>query len=135
MCLSESESDSDLEGLETIDDMDGFGTDDVTVQSDIRTRTCGYKVALLEKNPESVLNTRPIARGCLNENDQFSTIQLMRHIEIQRKALKEELEMHVKISDQYSLAIDFNITASKVDKKWRDASVSMKAGRISFPPI
>lgn len=43
--------------------------------------------------------------------------------------------MHVKISDQYSLAIDFNITASKVDKKWRDASVSMKAGRISFPPI
>lgn len=56
-----------------------------------------YVLAYKEMNPESSKSNRPLMRACLNENDKYSTAQIIRNIELQRKSLSSELEIELQI--------------------------------------
>ena len=57
----------------------------------------GYVRAFRESNPESFKSNRPLFRASLNENDKYSTGQIVRYVELQRMSLCHELEIQLDI--------------------------------------
>ena len=85
--------------------MDGFDDDLSDEKTDSKEADNDFQLAFQEKKTESSKNTRPIARGCLNENDQYSTTQLIRDMELQRKCLTEDIDMDLDIGEGYNIRI------------------------------
>ena len=57
-------------------------------------------------------------RGHLDENCKFSTMQVLRIIELQRSALSsKDVRLEVKLSEDYSLLVQFTIRETMRDMK------------------
>ena len=74
-------------------------------------------LVLFEDSGARVNSCKPVMRAAANENDHFSTHMITIPIERQRAAM-EQVEMTVKLSDDYSLKTTFEIDPSKIDLKY-----------------
>ena len=78
--IEDESSDSDIENHDKNENTENSNTSE---KSKLQEEVLIYK----EEKTQSSKSTRPFLRGCLNENDKFSTTQVMRDLEFRRKAL------------------------------------------------
>ena len=76
--IKDESSDSDIENH---DKNENFENSNTSEKSKLQEEVLIYK----EEKTQSSKSTRPFLRGCLNENDMFSTTQVMRDLEFRRK--------------------------------------------------
>ena len=95
-----------------------------------------YVLAYKEMNPESSKSNRPLMRACLNENDKYSTAQIIRNIELQRKSLSSELEIELQIpnaQDHIKLRLSPIFVSTKTDLKWKETQQGCVKGKYPCP--
>ena len=123
--IEDESSDSDIENHDKNENTENSNTSE---KSKLQEEVLIYK----EEKTQSSKSTRPFLRRCLNENDKFSTTQVMRDLELRRKAFNDGLQIEVDI-EGFNLLCDVRIVSLKVDKKWRDYENGLGEGIKETP--